>query len=82
MRKAQSYLFCYVFDAYLLPGKYTLNSLFRDYVSNRAGKLERTFEVKARSTQLEMLPPLISYKAVAAESGEKPFQYANLHIHA
>lgn len=78
--KAQSYLFCYVFDTYLLPGKYTLNSLFRDYVSNRAGKLERTFEVKAESTQLEMLPPLISYKAVAAESGEKPFQYANLQF--
>ena len=78
--KAQSYLFCYVFDAYLLPGKYTLNSLFRDYVSNRAGKLERTFEVKAQSTQLEMLPPLISYKVVTAESGEKPFQYANLQF--
>jgi GWxTD domain-containing protein len=78
--KAQSYLFCYVFDTYLLPGKYTLNSLFRDYVSNRAGKLERTFEIKAQGNQLEMLPPLIAYKAVAAESGEKPFQYANLQF--
>jgi GWxTD domain-containing protein len=78
--KAQSYLFCYVFDTYLLPGKYTLNSLFRDYVSNRAGKLERTFEVKAQGNQLEMLPPLIAYKAVSAESGEKPFQYANLQF--
>jgi GWxTD domain-containing protein len=78
--KAQSYLFCYVFDTYLLPGKYTLNSLFRDYVSNRAGKLERTFEVKAQGKGLEMLPPLIAYKAVTAEGGEKPFQYANLQF--
>jgi GWxTD domain-containing protein len=78
--KAQSYLFCYDFDTYLLPGKYTLNSLFRDYVSNRAGKLERTFEVKAQGTKLEMLPPLIAYKAVSDETGVKPFQYANLQF--
>lgn len=78
--KAQTYLFCYVFDTYLLPGKYTLNSLFRDYVSNRAGKLERTFEVKAEGNQLQMLPPLIAYKVVSDESGVKPFQYANLQF--
>jgi GWxTD domain-containing protein len=78
--KAQSYLFCYVFDAYLLPGKYTLNSLFRDYVSNRAGKLERTFEVKPQGKDLEMLPLLIAYKVVSAESGQKPFQYGNLQF--
>ena len=80
--KAQSYLFCYVFDAYLLPGKYTLSSLFRDYVSNRAGKLERTFEVKPQSNELEMLPPLVAYKVVSAEGGEKPFQYGNLQFMA
>jgi len=78
--KAQSYLFCYVFDTYLLPGKYTLNTLFRDYVSNRAGKLERTFEVKPEGNQLQMLPPLIAYKVVSDESGVKPFQYANLQF--
>ncbi|MCI0411188.1 GWxTD domain-containing protein [bacterium] len=75
--KAQSYLFCYVFDAYLLPGKYTLNSLFRDYVSNSAGKLERTFEVKPQSGELELLPPLIAYKVSTAEPGDKPFQYGS-----
>ena len=75
--KAKAFYFCYTFDTYLLPGKYTLNSTFRDYASNSAGNLERTFEVKAPGEGLELMDPLISFKVSQVEPGEKPFLYAN-----
>jgi GWxTD domain-containing protein len=75
--KAKAFHFCYNFDAYLLPGKYTLKTIFRDYVSNSAGSLERSFEVEAPSGELELLDPLIAYKASPVDAGEKPFLYGN-----
>jgi tetratricopeptide (TPR) repeat protein len=75
--KAKAYFFCYAFDAYLLPGKYTLNAVFRDYASNSAGNLERTFEVKPQAEELELLDPLLAFKVAQVEPGEKPFLYGN-----
>jgi GWxTD domain-containing protein len=74
--KARQYIFSYTFDAFLLPGKYSLDCIFRDYASNSAGKMEKTFEVKPLTGQLEMLPTLLAYKGVQGKADESPFTYA------
>jgi GWxTD domain-containing protein len=72
--RAKGYFFSYLFDSYLLPGKYRLDCLFRDFASNAAGKLEKGFEVKPIGDDLDLLPLLLSYKAQPA-SQEAPFGY-------
>jgi len=73
--KAKSFFFSYLFDSYLLPGKYTLDCLFRDYASNAAGKLEKSFEIKSFSTDLELLPPLLAFKSTTTQGANLPFGY-------
>jgi len=73
--KAKSFFFSYLFDSYLLPGKYNLDCLFRDYASNAAGKLEKTFEIKSFSSDLELLPPLLAYKSTSTQGATIPFGY-------
>jgi GWxTD domain-containing protein len=73
--QAQAFTFSYLYDVYLLPGKYTLSLLFRDYASNKAGKVEKSFEVKAVTGETELLSPLISYKVVSSKLEEAPFCY-------
>jgi GWxTD domain-containing protein len=73
--KAKAYTLSYVFDTYLLPGKYTFSCIYRDYGSNSAGKLEKDFEIKALTGKLELLTPLFAYKSVAAEDERFPFSY-------
>ena len=72
--KAKGFFFSYLFDSYLLPGKYRLDCLFRDFASNAAGKLEKGFEVKAVGDDLDLLPLLLSYKTAPA-SQVAPFGY-------
>lgn len=73
--KARSFFFTYQFDAYLMPGKYNLDCLYRDYVTNSAGKLEKNFEVKAPTGDIELLPLLLATKTVSTSSGNFPYVY-------
>lgn len=72
---AKTYYLSYLFDAYLLPGKYTLSCLFRDYVSNAAGRMEKTFEVLPVGDEVELLPLLTAIRAAPATAEEAPFVY-------
>lgn len=74
-QKARAYYFSYIFDAYLLPGKYTLDCLYRDYASNGAGKLEKSFEILPQKDELELLPPMIAIKSAPSKNEEMPFGY-------
>ena len=74
--RARSYMFAYQFDSFLLPGKYQLECLFRDFASNAAGKIEKSFEVSALSGGLQLLPPLLAFKSSAATSQQSPFVYS------
>lgn len=74
--RARAYSFSYQFDAYLLPGKYFLDCLYRDYATNSAGKLEKDFEVRASGSDLELLPLLLAFKTVPVSGGTLPFAYA------
>ena len=74
--RARSYLFAYQFDSFLLPGKYQLECLFRDFASNAAGKIEKSFEVSALSSGLQLLPPMLAFKSTAATSQQSPFVYS------
>lgn len=73
--KARSYYFSYIFDAFLLPGKYNFDCLFRDYASNSAGKLETTFEIKPASGDMELLPVLLAIKSATMTKEDLPFGY-------
>jgi GWxTD domain-containing protein len=73
--RAKGYFFSYIFDSYLLPGKYSLDCLFRDIASNAAGKFEKNFEVKAPASDLDLITPLLAYKQVPATGTEGPFVY-------
>lgn len=73
--KAKAFLFSYLFDSYLLPGKYNLDCIFRDYASNATGKLEKTFEIKSFAPDLELLPPLLAYKSTTTQGATVPFGY-------
>ena len=73
--KARSFFFTYQFDAYLMPGKYSLDCLYRDYVTNSAGKLEKNFDVKAPTGEIELLPLLLATKTVSTSSGNFPYVY-------
>ncbi|HEY4491968.1 MAG TPA: GWxTD domain-containing protein, partial [Acidobacteriota bacterium] len=73
--KSKSYYFSYLFDAYLLRGKYDLECLFRDYVSNAAGKVEKSFEVTAFHEDLAFAPLLVAYKSATVTEGQVPFGY-------
>lgn len=74
-QKAKSYYFSYIFDAYLLPGKYNLDCLYRDYASNGAGKVEKSFEILPPGDDLELLPPMIAIKSASSKNEEMPFGY-------
>jgi GWxTD domain-containing protein len=74
-QKARAYYFSYIFDAYLLPGKYNLDCLYRDYASNGAGKLEKSFEILSPRDELELLPPMIAIKSAPSKKEEMPFGY-------
>lgn len=73
--KARAYYFSYIFDAYLLPGKYNLDCLFRDYASNGAGKMDKSFEILEPKDDLELLPPMIAIKSAPSKEEEMPFGY-------
>ena len=73
--RAKGYYFAYQFDSFLLPGKYEMECLFRDYASNTAGKIEKAFEVNALTGDLQLLPPLLAFKSAAATSDQSPFVY-------
>lgn len=73
--KAKEYVLSYVFDTYLLPGKYTLDCIYRDYGSNSAGKLEKSFEIKPLTRKLELLSPLFAYKSIPKSTEGLPFSY-------
>ncbi len=73
--RARSYYFSYQFDAYLLPGKYILDCLYRDYVTNSAGKLEKDFEVPPAGPDLDLLPLLLAFKTAPVSAGTLPFAY-------
>jgi GWxTD domain-containing protein len=74
--RAKTYMFGYQFDSFLLPGKYHLECLYRDYASNAAGKIEKSFEVNDLSGDLELLPPLLAYKATSVIAEQTPFGYS------
>jgi tetratricopeptide (TPR) repeat protein len=74
--RAKSYMFGYQFDSFLLPGKYHLECLYRDYASNAAGKIEKSFEVNDLSGDLELLPLLLAYKATSLTAEQSPFGYS------
>jgi GWxTD domain-containing protein len=74
--RARAYMFAYQFDSFLLPGKYQLECLFRDFASNAAGKIEKSFEVIGLSGDLQLLPPLLAFKSSAATSQQSPFVYS------
>jgi GWxTD domain-containing protein len=73
--RARDFFFSYQFDAYLLPGKYTLQCLYRDYVTNSAGKLEKNFEIKPPAGDLELLPLLLAFKTSTATNDNLPYAY-------
>lgn len=75
--KAKSFYFSYLFNAFLLPGKYNLDLLYRDYASNAAGKLEKSFDVPEPPGQMELIPPLLAFKSTSATSPDLPFTYNN-----
>jgi GWxTD domain-containing protein len=74
--RAKNYHFAYQFDAFLLPGKYQLECLYRDYASNAAGKIEKSFEINQLSGELQLFPPLLAFKVSAATSEQAPFVYS------
>ena len=74
--RAKSYLFAYQFDSYLLPGKYNMECLFRDYASNAAGKIEKTFNVTLLTGTLQLFTPLLAFKSSTASSEFTPFGYS------
>jgi len=74
--RAKSYHFAYQFDSFLLPGKYHLECLYRDYASNAAGKIEKSFEINQLTGDLQLLPPLLAFKVSAATSDQAPFVYS------
>lgn len=74
--RARAYVFAYQFDSFLLPGKYQMECLFRDYASNAAGKIDRSFEVKPLTGSLQLFPPLLAFKSIAATVEQAPFVYS------
>ncbi|MCI0411366.1 GWxTD domain-containing protein [bacterium] len=74
--RAKSYHFAYQFDSFLLPGKYHLECLYRDYASNAAGKIEKSFDINPLTGELQLLPPLFAFKISAATSEQAPFVYS------
>jgi|GEM_PF-4478553 len=74
--RAKGYMFAYQFDSFLLPGKYHLECLYRDYASNAAGKIEKSFEIDPVGEDLELLPPLLAFKTSAVTTEQAPFAYA------
>jgi GWxTD domain-containing protein len=74
--RAKGYMFAYYFDSYLLPGKYQLDCLFRDYASNAAGKIDKTFEVNPLADDLQLMPPLLAFKASSGTNEQAPFGYS------
>jgi Flp pilus assembly protein TadD len=74
--RAKGYMFAYQFDSFLLPGKYQMECLFRDFASNAAGKIEKSFEVTALNGDLQLLPPLLAFKTLAANTQQSPFVYS------
>ena len=74
--RAKGYLFAYQFDSFLLPGKYELECLFRDFASNAAGKIEKSFEVLSLTGDLQLLPPLLAFKSTSATTDKAPFVYS------
>lgn len=74
--EAKAYFLSYTFDAFLLPGKYNFSCLYRDYVSNVAGKVEKSFEVMPAATEMELLPLHIAMKSSPVNKDDQPFGYA------
>jgi GWxTD domain-containing protein len=79
--KAHSFYFTYQFDAFLLPGKYTLDCLYRDYVTNLAGKLEKTFEIKPPRGDLDLTPLLLAFKTASSTIDSFPFVYGGIQYY-
>jgi uncharacterized protein HemY len=50
--------------------------LFRDFASNAAGKIEKSFEVNGLTGDLQLLSPLLAFKSTAAPSDQAPFVYS------
>lgn len=73
--KAKGFFFSYLFDAFLLPGKYDMNLLYRDYASSAAGKVEKSFEVPGPPDTMGLTPPLIAFKSSPTQNASLPFTY-------
>ncbi len=74
--RARTYHFAYQFDAFLLPGKYQMECLYRDYASNAAGKIEKSFEINPLTGELQLLPPFLGFKVGGATNDQAPFAYS------
>lgn len=73
--KAKAFFFSYMFDAFLLPGKYNLDLLYRDYASNAAGRVLKSFEVPEFAEHMSLTPPLLSFKSTSVPTPDLPFTY-------
>jgi GWxTD domain-containing protein len=83
--KSKTYRFVYKGQKLLIPGRYTLNLVLRDFISNQMGSISEQFAISSFGQEkLQMSTPVLCYK-IERESAYsankwKPFVYDNIHL--
>jgi GWxTD domain-containing protein len=83
--KSKTYRFVYKGQKLLIPGRYTLNLVLRDFISNQMGNISQQFTISSfGQKRLQMIKPVLSYKmeskAITSPDKWEPFVYDNIRI--
>lgn len=85
LEKSKTYRLIYKGQKILVPGKYTINVILRNYITNQMGNISKKFSIAPFvQKQLQMSTPILGYK-ISKESPSslnewKPFVYDDIRI--